>query len=189
MSAGWHRSSVRESLCFALRTPVAAVSSVAPKLPPSLPTPRLHQWRGFLVCGDLSSFTATSQKCRSCPYSLVSVFYFFFCLTWVCGEFLAFWGVWGLLPAFSRCSVGVVPHVDMLLMYLWGGRWSPRFTPLPSWRSLSRPCSWLQVVYHERQTNKGNGFLWLLSAPVRLIKVAIFVVSVMQFNYENEMLL
>ena len=23
---------------------------------------------------------------------------------------------------FSRCSVGVVPHVDVFLMYLWGGR-------------------------------------------------------------------
>ena len=24
--------------------------------------------------------------------------------------------------SFSRCSVGVVPHVDVFLMYLWGGR-------------------------------------------------------------------
>ena len=48
-----------------------------------------------------------------------------------------FWEVWGLLPAFSRCSVGVVPHVDVFLMYLWGGRWSPCLTPLPSWRSLA----------------------------------------------------
>ena len=52
------------------------------------------------------------------------------------GEFVAFWEVWSLLPAFSRCSVGVVPHVDVFLMYLWGGRWSPCLTPLPSWRSL-----------------------------------------------------
>ena len=37
VSAGRHRSSVRESLRFALRTPVAALSSVAPKLPPSAP--------------------------------------------------------------------------------------------------------------------------------------------------------
>ena len=51
------------------------------------------------------------------------------------GQFLAFWEDWGLLPVFSRCSVGVVPHVDVFLMYLWGGRWSLRFTPLPSWRS------------------------------------------------------
>ena len=47
---------------------------------------------------------------------------------------VSFWEVWGLLPVFGRCSVGVVPHVDVVLMYLWGGRWSPRLTSLPSWR-------------------------------------------------------
>ena len=48
------------------------------------------------------------------------------------GDFLAFWEVWGFLPVFSWCSVGVVPHVDVFLMYLWGGSWSPRLIPLPS---------------------------------------------------------
>ena len=105
-----------------------------------LPTPRLRQWRGFLVCGNFSSFTGASQGFRSHPYSFVSVFSFFFCPTQVHGDFLAFWEVWGLLPVFSRCSVGVVPHVDVFLMYLWGGRWSPRLIPLPSWRS-PRPQS------------------------------------------------
>ena len=100
-----------------------------------LSTPRLRQWRGFLVCGNFSSFSVPSQGCRSHPYSFVSVFSFFFCPTQVCGEFLAFGEVWGLLPAFSRCSVGVVPHVDVFLMYLWGGGWSPHLTPLTSWRS------------------------------------------------------
>ena len=33
-----------------------------------------------------------------------------------------FWEVWGLLPVFSRCSVGAVPHVDVFLVYLWRGR-------------------------------------------------------------------
>ena len=47
-----------------------------------------------------------------------------------------FWEVWGLLPVFSRCSVGVVLHLDVFLMYLWEGRWSPRLTPPPSWRTL-----------------------------------------------------
>ena len=92
--------------------------------------------RGFLVCGNLSSFTAPSLWCRSCPYFVC----FFFFPTHVRGEFLAFGEVWGLLPAFSRCSVGVVPHVDVFLMYLWGGRWSPRLTPPPSWRSLHDFC-------------------------------------------------
>ena len=84
---------------------------------PLQPTPHLHQWRGFLVCGNFSSFTAPSQRCRSHPYSFVSVFSVFFRPTQVCGYFLAFWEVWGLLPAFSRCSIGIVPHVDVFLMY------------------------------------------------------------------------
>ena len=145
VSAGWHQFSVRESLRFALSTPVTELFSMALKLPHPHATPRLRQWRGFLVCGNFSSFTAPSQRCRSSPYSFVSVFSFFFCPTQVRGEFLAFWEVWGLLPAFSRCSVGVVPHVDVFLMYLWGGRWSPNLTPPPSWRSFLLPHFWTQV--------------------------------------------
>ena len=141
VSVGGHRSFVRESLCFSLCTLVAALSSMAPRHPP-----RLHQWRGFLVCGNFSSFTAPSQWCRSCPYSFVSVFSFFLCPTQECGEFLAFWEVWGLLPAFSRCSVGVVPHVDVFLMYFGGGRWSPCLTPPPSWRSPRDTSLLLHVV-------------------------------------------
>ena len=134
VSAGQQRSSVQESLRFALCTPVAVLSSVAPKLPPST-TCSLRPRRGFLVCGNFSSFTAPSQRCRSHPYSFVSVFSFFFCPTQVCGDILASWEVWGLLSAFSRCSVWVVQHVDVFLMYLWRGRWSPRLTPLPAWKS------------------------------------------------------
>ena len=56
-------------------------------------TPRLRPRRGFLVCGNFSSFTAPSPRCRSRSYSFVSVFSFFFCPTHICGEFLAFWDV------------------------------------------------------------------------------------------------
>ena len=91
VSAGRHRSSVRESLCFALHTPVAVLSSVALKLPHH--HPHLHPRKGFLVCGNLSSFTAPSYWCRSHPYSFVPVFPFYFCPTQVRGEFLAFWEV------------------------------------------------------------------------------------------------
>ena len=86
MSAARRPSSVRESLRFALRTPVAALSFVAAKLPPSA-TRSLRLRRGFLVRGNLSSFTAPSHWCRSCPYSFVSVISFFFCPTQVRGEF------------------------------------------------------------------------------------------------------
>ena len=131
VSAARHRSSVRESLRFAFCTSVAALSSMTPNLPPSA-TRSLHLQRGFLVCGNLSSFTAPSHWYRSRPYSFVSVISFFFCPTQVCGEFLAFWEVWRLLPVFNGCSVGAVPRVDVCLMYLWEGRWSPRLTLPPS---------------------------------------------------------
>ena len=58
-----------------------------------------------------------------------------------------FWEVWGLLPAFSMCSVGVVPQVDVFLMYLWGGRWSPRLTPPPPWMSSLEIYFWLGSLY------------------------------------------
>ena len=57
------------------------------------PTPHPQQRRGFLVCGNFSSFTAPSQRCRSCPCSFVSIFSFFFFPARVRGEFLAFWEV------------------------------------------------------------------------------------------------
>ena len=55
VSAARHRSSVWKSIHCALRIPVAALSSVALKLPPST-TCSLCPRRGFLVCGNLSSF-------------------------------------------------------------------------------------------------------------------------------------
>ena len=69
--------------CALLRGPDATPSA----------TRSLRPRRAFLVCGNLSSFTAPSQKCRSHPYSFVSVFSFFFCPTQGRGEFLAFWEV------------------------------------------------------------------------------------------------
>ena len=97
--------------------------------PQSLPAKGLPSaWKPFLLHSSLPVVQVLSLF-------FVSVFSFFFCPTQVHGEFLAFWEVWRLLPAFSRCSVGVVPHVDVFLMYLWGGRWSLRLTLPPSWSS------------------------------------------------------
>ena len=99
-----------------------------PALPPTVSAREgvSSVWTPFLLHSSLPLVQVPS-------YSFVSVFSFFVCPTQVCGEFLAFWEVWGLLPAFSRCSVGVVLRVDVFLMYLWGGRWSPRLTFPPSW--------------------------------------------------------
>ena len=147
--SGWWVLVGTNPLCGNLSTlPSAPLLLCSPPWLRNFPTatPHLHQWRGFLVCGNIFSFTAPSLRCRSRPYSFVSVFYFFFCPTQVRGEFLAFGEVWGLLPAFSRCSLGVVPHVDVFLMYLWGVRWSPRLNPPPSWRSPIWPIS--HVLYY-----------------------------------------
>ena len=73
-----------------------------------------------------------------------------------------FWEVWGLLPAFGRCSVGVVPHVDVILMYLWGGRWSAHLTPPPSWRSSpGHPC----LVSDLRRNAFSFSLLTMMLAP------------------------
>ena len=103
VSAGRHCSSVRESLRFALRTPVAALSCVALKLPPSA-TCSLPPRRGFLVCGKLSSLTAPSLWCRFCPYSLSLFFLFSFALSRYVGSFLPF----GRSEFFCQHSVGVL---------------------------------------------------------------------------------
>ena len=78
------------------------------------PTPCLRPQRGFLVCGNFSSFTVPSPRCRFHPYSFVSVFSFFFCPTQVRGEFLAFWEVWGLLALFSIKSNTVLHYPWMV---------------------------------------------------------------------------
>ena len=103
VSAGRRRASVRESLRFALRTPVAALSSVAPKLP-SLCHPQSLPTKGLLVCGNLSSFTAPSHWCRSHPYSLSLFFLFSFTLPRYVGSFLTF----GRSEVFCQSSVGVL---------------------------------------------------------------------------------
>ena len=128
-----------------------ALLAVFEAYPPS--THFLHQWGGFLVCGIFSSFIAPSQRSKSHPCSFVSVFSFLFCPTHVRGDFLAFWEVWGLLPVFSRCSVGVVPCIDEFLMYLWGGRWSPLLTPLPSSRS---PHLFLSILNNKNMERHAN---------------------------------
>ena len=103
VSAARRRASVRESLRFALRTPVAALSSVAPKLPPSA-TRSLCPRRGFLVRGNLSSFTAPSHWCRCRPYFLSLLFLFSFALPKYGGSFLPFWRS----DIFCQRSVGVL---------------------------------------------------------------------------------
>ena len=69
-----------------------------------------------------------------CPELLCLPFFvFIFCPTWF-WDWFVFLEVWGPLPVF-RCYVGIVPHADDFLIYLWGRRWSPCPIPSPSCRS------------------------------------------------------
>ena len=97
-----------------------------PVIPPSPPVKGLPSvWKLFLLYSSLPEVQVPSL-------SFVSVFFFFLL------PYPDTWGVSCLLGslrsllAFSSCSVGVVPHVDVFLMYLWRGRWSPCLTPPPS---------------------------------------------------------
>ena len=66
---------------------------------PTPPSPCLCQQRGFLVCGNVSSFTAPSQWCRSHPSSFVSVFSFFFLINLFIYVFIYFWLHWVFVAA------------------------------------------------------------------------------------------
>ena len=73
------------------------------KAPPSA-THSLRLRRGFLVCGNLSSFTAPSDWCRYHPNFLSLFFLFFFALPRYVGSFLPF----GRSEVFCQRSVGVL---------------------------------------------------------------------------------
>ena len=105
-----------------------------PLLEDSETAPTSPQVSGLHSVWKLFQFHSSLWEGQVCPNSFVSLFFVY--PTQLLGDCLAFWEVWGLLPAFSRCSVRVVPHVEVFLMYLGVERWYPRLTPLPSWRSL-----------------------------------------------------
>ena len=98
--------------------------SVIPKLPTHPPV------RGVAVVWKppLSRFPPQD---RSMPKSFVSLFIFILCPTLFRRDLFAFWGVWSPLPACICCFVKVAPHD--VLMYLWGRKWSPHPSPLPSY--------------------------------------------------------
>ena len=99
-------------LYFALCTPVGVLFSKAPKLPLSPPVRGFPsvQKRFLLHSSHLDSFVSLLWSPPTPPFF---PYFFFF--------FLAFLEVWDLLPAFNRCSIGVIPHVEVFLMYLLHG--------------------------------------------------------------------
>ena len=68
---------------------------------------------------------------------------YLFSFDWLLYNFdlISFFEGWSLLLSFRGCSVGAGPYFDELLMYLWGGRRSPRLPP-----PLSSSTLWGDVV-------------------------------------------
>ena len=60
----------------------------------------------------------TPQGSGPCPQVICLFFIFIFFPTSFWEGWLAFLEVWGLLPVFRSCSVGVVPLADEFLIYL-----------------------------------------------------------------------
>ena len=124
----WLGTSLWWILCFAFWAPIAVLPLrvwSSPPSPPMLGCPNVQKL--FVLHGSLPG-------CRSLFQTPLSLFIFIFCPTSFWGDWLAFLEVWGLLPAFRRCSVWVVSCAHVFLIHLWGGRWSPRLPPLPSWK-------------------------------------------------------
>ena len=103
VNAARRRSSVREPLRSALCTPVAALSSVAPNLPPPPPAVSAREgapsvWKPFLLHGSLPLVQAPSLFfCLCC-------FFFSFALPRYVGSFLPF----GRSEVFCQRSVCVL---------------------------------------------------------------------------------
>ena len=129
--------SVWNFLYFALCTPAGVLSSKASKLPLSLPV------RGFPSTQKLFLFQSFHLD------SFVSLFCFIF--PFYLPFYLSFLEVWGLLPAFKMCSIGIIPHVEVFFMYLLYGRQSPHLTPRPFW---SLPT--LQDIFWSWRSNWEN---------------------------------
>ena len=101
--------------------------------------PRLatdSEMRVFPGVWKLLSFWLPSQDgAPSLPLlSLFLSFVFFPTSFW--RQWAAFLGAWCPLPAFRSCCVEFTQRLNVLLMNLWGRKWSPRPIPPPSYNRL-----------------------------------------------------
>ena len=92
--------------------------------------------RGFHGVWKLPLLRLLSQD-GSLSLNLLFLFLsFIFCPTSFRRQWAAFLGAWCPLPEFRRCFVEFAQHSNVLLMNLWGRKWSPCPIPPPPSRSL-----------------------------------------------------
>ena len=133
-SAGCHQPFTQISPYFALHIPVASFLSEAPKCP-FCP----HQWGDFPVC---EAFPLHNFLPEALVLSWLLSLSLFFLLPYLIVQRLS-WPFESLRSsaAFSRCSVRVVPRIDIFLIYEWKkvsstSYFSTILIPLPSTISL-----------------------------------------------------
>ena len=89
--------------------------------------------RVFPGVWKLLSFLRLPFQDRSLALPLFSLFFsFLFFPTSFQRQWAAFLGAWCPLPAFRSCFVEFAQRSNVLLMNLWGRKWSPHPIPLPS---------------------------------------------------------
>ena len=94
---------------------------LSPQIFHSVPADLPASEGAFLSVGTSPLLQVPPKRCRSHPvFSFLLFFFPFFILPGCLGIFLVLLGVQGPLLVFSRCSVRIVPFVDVVLMYLWG---------------------------------------------------------------------
>ena len=151
---------------FFFSLPVMLPSEI-PKLPTDPPV------RGFLLCGNFSSFMTPSPGQVSIPNSFVSVFVFYICPTSFWREWVDFLGAWYPPSEFRNCFVEVAQHSDDLLMYLWGRKWSPILFLHHLWIALlfnsSYSVPWMSIC-----------LAWLIALLTLSVLLLIFIYQFFQ---------
>ena len=101
---------------------------------PHRPTGERVSW-----CWETSPLSQLLPQDRSLSLTLLSLFLsFLFCPTSFGRQWTAFLGAWCPPPAFRSCFVEFAQRSDVLLMNLWGRKWSSHPIPLPSLTSKIR---------------------------------------------------
>ena len=95
-------------------------------LPSVLPRRTTDSAASVSWCLETSLFLRLPSQDRAPSLPLLSIFSsFIFFPTWFWRQWSAFLGAWCPLPAFRSCFVKFTQRWNVLLMNLWGRKWSP----------------------------------------------------------------
>lgn len=148
---GWE-ALIGTDLCAKFSPPVSHTFVVLPSEVLNLPP--FPASAGVSECAESFACHSFLPDCKTHSIFFVSLFSYYLFPNTLCAVWFAFFELWGLLPVFSRCSVGDVPHADAFLMY-FGEKWCSCLTPPPSSTPpeptiiisllFAPPCKWIWI--------------------------------------------